>query len=58
MFVWKDKNKWKRGRGWLIFKKKLVDYGGIAMLNLNPELGTYNGWKLPIFWAKNLQWII
>ena len=36
-------------------KKKLVDYGGIAMLNLNPELGTYNGWKLPIFWAKNLQ---
>ena len=37
------------------FKKKLVDYGGIAMLNLNPELGTYNGWKLPIFWAKNLQ---
>ena len=21
MFVWKDKNKWKRGRGWPIFKK-------------------------------------
>ena len=46
----------KKRPGWLIFlKKKLVDYGGIAMLNLNPELGTYNGWKLPIFWAKNLQ---
>ena len=24
MFVWKDENKQKRGRGWPIFKKKLL----------------------------------
>ena len=44
MFVWKDENKWKRGRGWPILKKtsnlrlKFTEY----RLLLQPELRVLN----------------